>query len=64
VGEVAALQETMTEKGITAKHLLVATTQGAVLDLPVHMVDPRRYNNFVLNSKLANAIYRTHKYDL
>jgi len=42
VSDVAALKETMTEKGITAKHLLVATTQGSVLDLPLHMVDPRR----------------------
>jgi hypothetical protein len=32
----------VTEQGITSKHLLVATAQGAILDLPLHMVDPRR----------------------
>jgi len=42
VSDIAAMQETMTDKGITAKHLLVASTQGSILDLPLHMVDPRR----------------------
>jgi len=42
VSEVASIKETITEKGITAKHLLVASSQGAILDLPLHMVDPRR----------------------
>ena len=32
----------MNDKGITAKHFLVAGSQGAILDLPLHMVDPRR----------------------
>jgi len=40
--QVVALQETLTGKGITTKHLLVATSHGAILDLPIHMVDPRR----------------------
>jgi len=40
--EVAALRETITGKGITSKHVLVANTDGWVLDLPLHMVDPRR----------------------
>jgi len=35
-------RDTVTEQGITSKHLLVATAQGAILDLPLHMVDPRR----------------------
>ena len=38
VSEVASIKETITEKGITAKHLLVASSQGAILDLPLHMV--------------------------
>ena len=38
VSEVASIRETITEKGITAKHLLVASSQGAILDLPLHMV--------------------------
>jgi len=42
VSEVTALTETITGKGITSKHLLVANSQGSVLDLPLHMVDPRR----------------------
>jgi len=42
VSDVVALTETMTDKGITAKHLLVASSQGSILDLPLHMVDPRR----------------------
>jgi len=42
ISNVVSIEETMTSKGITSKHLLVATYQGAVLDLPLHMVDPRR----------------------
>jgi len=42
VTEVTAMTETMTEKGITAKHLLVGSSGGSVVDLPLHMVDPRR----------------------
>ena len=33
-----AMFQSITEKGITAKHLLVASSQGAILDLPLHMV--------------------------
>jgi len=42
ISDVLAIEETLTSKGITSKHLLVATATGAVLDLPLHMVDPRR----------------------
>ena len=41
MSEVSALRETITGKGITSKRLLVANGQGSVLDLPLHMVDPR-----------------------
>lgn len=40
--DVTALKETNTEKGITSKHLLVATSTGSILDMPIHLVDPRR----------------------
>ena len=40
--DIVALEETMTTKGITSKHLMVATNDGSVLDLPMHMLDPRR----------------------
>jgi len=42
ISDVVAIEETITGKGITSKHLLVASSQGSVLDLPLHMVDPRR----------------------
>ena len=42
ISDVLAIEETLTSKGITTKHLLVASSQGSVLDLPLHMVDPRR----------------------
>ena len=40
--DILALEETMTTKGITSKHLLVAGSDGSCLDLPMHMLDPRR----------------------
>ena len=42
ITDIVALEETMTTKGITSKHLLVASSDGSVLDLPMHMLDPRR----------------------
>jgi len=42
MANVLSIEETLTSKGITSKHLLVGTSTGAVLDLPLHMVDPRR----------------------
>jgi len=42
ISDVLAIEETLTGKGITSKHLLVANSHGSVLDLPLHMVDPRR----------------------
>jgi len=43
-GHVAALRDTLTEKGITSKNLLLATTTGAVYNVPRHILDPRRPN--------------------
>jgi len=42
VSDVRALKETVTEQGITSKHLLIGTQAGSIMDLPLHMVDPRR----------------------
>eukprot|EP00088_Acartia_fossae_P054891 TRINITY_DN6343_c0_g1_i2.p1 TRINITY_DN6343_c0_g1~~TRINITY_DN6343_c0_g1_i2.p1 ORF type:complete len:892 (+),score=202.62 TRINITY_DN6343_c0_g1_i2:78-2753(+) len=42
VSDVRALKETVTEQGITSKHLLIGSAVGNVLDLPLHLVDPRR----------------------
>lgn len=39
------MQETITEKGITSKHIIVALANGGVLELPWMMVDPRRPTN-------------------
>ncbi|OXU30919.1 hypothetical protein TSAR_001886 [Trichomalopsis sarcophagae] len=39
---VESMQETITEKGITSKHILVALANGGVLELPWMLVDPRR----------------------
>ncbi|XP_024882307.1 ER membrane protein complex subunit 1 isoform X3 [Temnothorax curvispinosus] len=36
------MQETITEKGITSKHIIVALANGGILELPWMMVDPRR----------------------
>ncbi|XP_011264127.1 ER membrane protein complex subunit 1 isoform X1 [Camponotus floridanus] len=39
------MQETITEKGITSKHIIVALANGGILELPWMMVDPRRPTN-------------------
>ncbi|XP_063227505.1 ER membrane protein complex subunit 1 isoform X2 [Bacillus rossius redtenbacheri] len=39
---VQSMKETITEKGITSKHILVALASGWVLELPWVFVDPRR----------------------
>uniref|UniRef100_A0A1Q3FAM0 ER membrane protein complex subunit 1 n=1 Tax=Culex tarsalis TaxID=7177 RepID=A0A1Q3FAM0_CULTA len=39
---VAALKETITEKGITSKHLLIGLTTGAVAEMTWALLDPRR----------------------
>ncbi|XP_067005032.2 ER membrane protein complex subunit 1 isoform X2 [Anabrus simplex] len=39
---IATMKETITEKGITSKHILVALTNGGILELPWMFVDPRR----------------------
>jgi hypothetical protein len=41
---VTAMKDTVTDKGITSKHLLMATTAGAVFDVSRHLLDPRRPN--------------------
>uniref|UniRef100_A0A1B6KS38 ER membrane protein complex subunit 1 n=1 Tax=Graphocephala atropunctata TaxID=36148 RepID=A0A1B6KS38_9HEMI len=39
---VEMMKETITEKGITSKHILVALNSGGVLELPWVLLDPRR----------------------
>ncbi|KAL7051439.1 hypothetical protein ACKWTF_004466 [Chironomus riparius] len=39
---IAALRETITEKGITNKHVLMALDSGAVVEMPWMLLDPRR----------------------
>lgn len=39
---IAALRETITEKGITNKHVLMGLESGAVVEMPWMLLDPRR----------------------
>ncbi|XP_068157293.1 ER membrane protein complex subunit 1 isoform X1 [Drosophila tropicalis] len=39
---VEALRETITERGITNKHVLIGTASGAIIEMPWHLLDPRR----------------------
>ncbi|CAK9820665.1 ER membrane protein complex subunit 1 [Anthophora plagiata] len=39
---IDSMRETITEKGITSKHIIVALANGGILELPWMMVDPRR----------------------
>ncbi|XP_057338794.1 ER membrane protein complex subunit 1 isoform X3 [Microplitis mediator] len=39
---IESMQETITEKGITSKHILVSLANGGILELPWMLVDPRR----------------------
>uniref|UniRef100_A0A2M3Z3W4 ER membrane protein complex subunit 1 n=1 Tax=Anopheles braziliensis TaxID=58242 RepID=A0A2M3Z3W4_9DIPT len=39
---VSALKETITEKGITSKHILIGLTTGAVAEMSWALLDPRR----------------------
>ncbi|XP_023300115.2 ER membrane protein complex subunit 1 isoform X2 [Lucilia cuprina] len=39
---VAAMRETITERGITSKDVLIGTTSGSIVELPWALLDPRR----------------------
>ncbi|XP_001359799.2 ER membrane protein complex subunit 1 isoform X1 [Drosophila pseudoobscura] len=39
---VEALRETITERGITNKHVLIGTASGSIIEMPWHLLDPRR----------------------
>lgn len=41
-GTIEAMDDTVTEKGITSKHVLVALPSGAIAELPKALLDPRR----------------------
>ncbi|XP_015606269.1 ER membrane protein complex subunit 1 isoform X2 [Cephus cinctus] len=42
---IESIRETITEKGITSKHIMVALANGGILELPWMLVDPRRPTN-------------------
>uniref|UniRef100_A0A8D8VIW5 ER membrane protein complex subunit 1 n=1 Tax=Cacopsylla melanoneura TaxID=428564 RepID=A0A8D8VIW5_9HEMI len=42
VSQVDAIKETITEKGITSKHILIALGTGGILEMPWVFLDPRR----------------------
>ncbi|XP_031634273.1 ER membrane protein complex subunit 1 isoform X2 [Contarinia nasturtii] len=39
---IVSMKETITEKGITNKHVLMGLSSGAILEMPWHLLDPRR----------------------
>ncbi|XP_017480196.1 PREDICTED: ER membrane protein complex subunit 1 isoform X2 [Rhagoletis zephyria] len=39
---VETMRETITERGITNKHVLIGTTSGAIIEMPWALLDPRR----------------------
>ncbi|XP_034117665.1 ER membrane protein complex subunit 1 isoform X1 [Drosophila albomicans] len=39
---VEALRETITERGITNKHVLIGTASGGIVEMSWHLLDPRR----------------------
>ncbi|KPU79929.1 uncharacterized protein Dana_GF16847, isoform B [Drosophila ananassae] len=39
---VEVLRETITERGITNKHVLIGTASGSIVEMPWHLLDPRR----------------------
>ena len=59
---VTALSETLTEKGITTKHLLMATSTGAIYDIPKHLLDPRSAH--LLQNFLSACFFTTGKMSL
>lgn len=42
VSRIDAIKETITEKGITSKHILIALGTGGILEMPWMFLDPRR----------------------
>ncbi|KAK9507318.1 hypothetical protein O3M35_007202 [Rhynocoris fuscipes] len=42
---ISAMKETITEKGITSKHVLVGLSTGSVMEVPWALLDPRRSIN-------------------
>merc|ERR1711935_1018187 len=53
---VTALKDTITEKGITTKNLLMATASGAVYNIPRQFLDPRR-PSMTTRQKCENLAY-------
>ncbi|XP_046896146.1 ER membrane protein complex subunit 1 [Hypomesus transpacificus] len=53
---ITTLEATLTEKGITSRHLLVGLPSGAILSLPKMFVDPRRPEIVSEHSREENLI--------
>uniref|UniRef100_A0A8K9V6S7 ER membrane protein complex subunit 1 n=1 Tax=Oncorhynchus mykiss TaxID=8022 RepID=A0A8K9V6S7_ONCMY len=57
---ITTMEATLTEKGITSRHLLVGLPSGAILSLPKMFLDPRRPEVVTEHSR-SNAEYLTWK---
>ncbi|KAJ3587022.1 hypothetical protein NHX12_013413 [Muraenolepis orangiensis] len=53
---ISALEATLTEKGITSRHLLVGLPSGAIMSLPKMFLDPRRPEIVTEQSREENLI--------
>ncbi|KAG7276338.1 hypothetical protein CRUP_032393 [Coryphaenoides rupestris] len=53
---ISTLEATLTEKGITSRHLLVGLPSGAILSLPKMFLDPRRPEIVTEQSREENLI--------
>ncbi|CAL1605772.1 unnamed protein product [Knipowitschia caucasica] len=53
---VSAMEATMTEKGITSRHLLIGLPSGGILSLPKMFLDPRRPEILSEQSREENLI--------
>nr|XP_020754900.1 ER membrane protein complex subunit 1 isoform X5 [Odocoileus virginianus texanus] len=53
---ISAMEATITERGITSRHLLVGLPSGAILSLPKALLDPRRPETPTEQSREENLI--------
>ncbi|GAB1289146.1 ER membrane protein complex subunit 1 [Apodemus speciosus] len=53
---ISAMEATITERGITSRHLLIGLPSGAILSLPKALLDPRRPESPTEQSREENLI--------
>lgn len=53
---VAAMRETITERGITSKDVLIGTASGSIVELPWALLDPRRPISSASNGRDEGAL--------